>query len=209
MKSLKEGKEKIQEICDVLRRETLEPAKMEAKKIIDSAHARAKEIVEEVEIQAENHLESARRTIEQERMVFQTSLEQAAAQSLESLRQQIEKSLFNKELSRIVEAEAVKPDVVAKLINAIVKSIESNGIGTHISAVIPQTVSVDEVNRLLGDAILKKLKEHAVCVGNFAGGAKVQVHDKKMTIDISDEALKELMASYIRKDFRKLIFSVS
>ena len=209
MKPLKDGQDKIQEICNLLRRDTLDPAKMEAQEIIQSAQLRAKAIVEEAEMEAQRQLEGVRQAIEQERRVFHTSLEQAAVQGLEALRQEVEKSLFNKELFRVVEAEAVKPDLVAKLINAIVKAIEAEGLSSDISAAIPRSVSAHEVNRLLVDGVLKKLKEGGVSVGNFAGGAKVQLHDKKMTIDITDEALRELLTTYIRKDFRKLIFAAT
>lgn len=206
---MKHGQDKIQEICNMLRRDTLDPAKIEAQEIIESANERAKGIIEEAEKEAQRQLESVRQTIEQERRVFLTSLEQAAVQGLEALRQQVEKSLFNKELCRMVEAEAAKPDLVAKLINAIVKAIDAGGLSSDISAVIPRTVSADEVNRLLVDGVLKKLRDGGVSVGNFAGGAMVQLRDKKMTIDITDEALRELLTSYIRKDFRKLIFAAT
>ena len=45
MKGLDTGREKIQKICDSLRKETLEPAKQEAREIIENAHMQASEIV--------------------------------------------------------------------------------------------------------------------------------------------------------------------
>lgn len=209
MKSLKEGQEKIQEICNILRQETIEPAKVEAQEVINSAHERAKEIIEEAEAKAQKHLESVRQKIDQERNVFHASLEQAAVQSLEALRQEVEKSLFNKELKRVIDAETTKPGVIADLIKAIIKSIESKGVSSNISAIIPESVSSEEVNRLLAEGILKMLKDKSVVIGHFSGGAKVQLHDERMTIDITDEALRELLTSYVRKDFRKLIFAAT
>ena len=38
MKGLETGKDKIQKICDALRKETLEPAKQEAREIVEKAH---------------------------------------------------------------------------------------------------------------------------------------------------------------------------
>jgi V/A-type H+/Na+-transporting ATPase subunit E len=204
---MKQHQDKIKEICTVLRQETLEPAKLEAQEILHAANERAREIVEEAEREAQKQLESARKAIEQERMVFQTALEQAANQALEAIRQRLETSLFNPELSRILDAETARPDVIARLINAIVKAIESEGISTDVSALVPKAVSVEEVNRLLLEGILEKLKEKSAVIGNFSGGVKVQLHDKKLTIDVTNEALKELLTTYIRKDFRKLFFA--
>lgn len=199
--------DKLQEICTILRRDTLEPAQVEAKKIIDAAEKRANEIVRLAEKEAQAILDNVRKSIEQERSLFQSSLQLAARQGVESLKQEVEKSLFNRELDQFVSAELVKPDVAAQLISAIVKAIEARGLGADISASISKAVSVDDVNRLLGEGIQNKLKERSVKVGNFNGGVQVQLRDKKMTIDMSNEALKELLASYIRKDFRKLFFT--
>lgn len=205
-KTLEKGEDKIQKICDALRRETLEPAKQEAEKIIEEARARAEQIVNEAQAQAEKLHENAREAIEQERNVFHSSLEQAGKQGLEELRQAIEHKLFHDELQKVIEENSSDPKVIAKLISSIVQAIEKEGITTELSAVIPQAVSAEEINRLLGEGILKKLKEESVTFGEFVGGAQVKLHNKKMTIDITDRALMELLSSYVRKDFRKLLF---
>ncbi len=209
MKTLKDGQEKIQEICDVLRRETLEPAHTEARSVIEEAKAKAHKIISDAESQAEQLHLNAKKTIEQERNVFKTALEQASVQSLEALRQDIEGHLFNTELNRVLNEQTTKPDVIAKLITVIIDAIEKEGIGADLSSSIAKSVSADDVNRLLSEGILKKLQGNSVVVGNFSGGARVQVHDKKLTIDISDEALRELLTTYVRKDFRKIIFAAT
>ncbi len=61
---------------------------------------------------------------------------------------------------------------------------------------------------LLAHEILEKLKEKSVLIGSFTGGIEVKLHRENITLDMSDDALKELMANYIRKDFRELIFSI-
>lgn len=207
MKTLEKGQDKIQKICDILRHETIEPAKHEAEGIIESAKVRAEEIVAEAKRQAEKLHAQARAEIEQERNVFHSSLNQAAKQSLEALKQDVEHRLFNVELERILETQTADPKVIANLITAIVKAIEKDGITTNLSAVIPKAVSAADVNRYIGEEILSKLKSGTVDVGDFDGGAKVKLLDKKMTIDITDDALRELLTGYVRKDFRKLFFA--
>lgn len=207
MKELEKGESQIQKICDMLRRETLEPALKEAEQIIEDANKRASELISKAEKDAVVLLERARKTREQEMRVFDSSLEQGVKLALESLRQSIESSLFNASLSNILERETADPKLIAKLIEAIVKAIERGGIGTDLTAIVPKAVSADEINRLIAEDILKKLKDKSVQIGDFSGGAKVKLHDRRMTIDVSDAALKELLADYVRKDFRKLIFA--
>jgi V/A-type H+-transporting ATPase subunit E len=207
-KTLERSEDKIQKICDALRKETLEPAKEEAERIIADAKSKAEQIIKEAHKQAEKNNIDVKKEIEQERNVFHSSLDQAARQVLEEIRQAIEHSLFSNELHKIIYEKTIEPQIIAKFIDAIVKSIEKEGISTDLSAIIPQSVSAQEVNRLLGEKILNKLKEKSVELGELSGGAQVKLHNKKMTIEISDKSLMELLSGYVRKDFRKLLFKV-
>lgn len=207
MKSLDSGEDKIQQICDAIRKETLEPVLQESKNILENAKKNGEKIIADAKKQAESILAQARQQVEQERNVFQSSLAQSVKQSLESLRQNIESKLFNDQVQTVLEKESANPKVVADLINAIVKSIEKSGIDSDLSAVIPKNVPAAEVNKLLLSEVVNRLKDKGVEVGNFNGGAQVKVVGKRMTIDISDNALKELLSSYARKDFRNLIFN--
>lgn len=207
MKNLETGEDKIQQICDAIRKETLEPALRDAQKTVDEAKAKADQIIAEAKKQAEKIIAQSREQVEQERNVFQSSLSQSTKQSLESLRQSIETKLFNDQIQTLIENNTSNPKVVADLINAIVKAIEKEGIDTQLSAVIPKNVPAAEVNKLLLAEVANRLKDKSVEVGNFAGGAQVKLVGKRMTIDISDAALKELLSSYVRKDFRNTIFN--
>ncbi|MGA8164666.1 MAG: V-type ATP synthase subunit E [Waddliaceae bacterium] len=205
-KTLEKGDDKIQKICDSLRKETLEPAKEEAQKIVEEAKAHAASFLDEAREAADKLLASARESIEKERQVFHSSLEQAAKQSVEKLRQVIEHQLFHDELEAVLLEYTLDPQVIAKIIEAMIKAIDEEGISVEFSAVIPKTASPKDVNRLLGERIQNQLKEKSVSVGEFAGGAQIKLHDKKMTFDMTDRALIELLANYVRKDFRKFLF---
>lgn len=206
MKTLEQGKDKIQKICDKLRIETLEPAQQEAAQIIEEANARAEQILAEARGEAEGYLHEARKQIEQERNVFKSSLAQAGKQSLEALRQSIEKDLFNDQLVSTVEKESAKPDFVAKILEAIVAAVERDGVSADFAAILPETVSKEELARSIGAAVMKKLEKHPFTISEFRGGVQLKLVDRKMTVDISDETLKELLAGYVRKDFHTLLF---
>lgn len=207
MRSLEKGQDKIQSICDKLRHATLEPAEKEAQHIIEEARKKAEAIKADGERHVEELIKQARGQIEQERNVFHSALQQAAKQTVEGLRQEIEHKLFNDELQQILEKQMADPKIIAELINGIVKAIEKEGLGTDLTAVIPRLVSTDDIHDLLIENVRKRLKGKPLEVGGFAGGAQVKLIGRKMTIDLTDQAIKELLANYMRKDFRKLIFS--
>jgi V/A-type H+/Na+-transporting ATPase subunit E len=206
MKTLDKGHDKIKKISEQLRHEVLEPAKEETKKIIAEAHERAAEIVAAANKEAEKIISEARQAVEEEKNVFHSSLSQAGKQSIEALRQTIEQQLFNDQLHKALNAETTNPKIIASLIDAIVKAIDKEGLSVDLAAYIPKSVSAKDVNQFLLAGTLKQLKGDGVIVGDFSGGARIKMLDKNLTIDISDQALEELLSKYVRKDFRKLLF---
>lgn len=207
MKTLDDAQSKIKKICDTLRKDTLEPAIEEANQIIEAAKKKAESIVADAEKQAERLITQSRSQIEQERHIFHSSLQQAAKQAMEALRQDIEHNLFDNQLEEILKKQASEPNLIAQIINAIVHALEKEGISTDLSVVIPKTVSAEAVNALLLSEVQKKLKDKPLAIGAFAGGAQVKLIGKRMSIDLTDLALKELLSTYARKDFQKLFFS--
>ena len=208
MKSLETGKDKIQKICDAIRRETLDPVKQEVSEIIENAHMKAAEIVREAEKQAASLKSSAQAEMEEKNKLFQASLKLSCRQGIESLKQKIEEELFNKELSQIVTKETSTPNIIVKLIESFMRSLESCGIEEDFEAIIPKEIPARSINEQLAKGILDRLKQHTVELGDFHGGVKLRMKDRQITIDISDEVVKELIGSYIRRDFRDLIFQV-
>lgn len=206
MKSIDTGKDKVKKICEVLTKETLDPAKEEAKKIVGKAHVEAEKIVSEGKREAQRLLGEIKKKIQEERNVFQASINLACKKSLDTLRQEIEQSLFNTELNTFVEGKMQDPHVIAEIIAAIIKGIEKEGIDANLRAIIPGVVSAKAVNQELAKGILERLKSNSVEVGDIEGGALVKIMDKNLTIDMTDEALKTLLASFVREDFRSVIF---
>lgn len=206
MKLLDRGDDKVEKICEALRRETLEPAKQEAEKILTDAQAERERILVQAETEAKQLLAKGRAQLEQEDALFRSSLSQAARQGVELLKQQIEDSLFNPALARLVEGQSADAEIIAKLVNSIVKALEKDGISANVAVAIAKSVSPEEVNRLLAKDVLKHLKDHSVQIGSFAGGVEIKLQAKQMTIDISDDALKELLSGFLREGFRSLIF---
>ncbi len=206
MKTLEKGKDKVKEICDALRRETLEPAQAEAKRIIGDAESERDRILQQTQKEADSILAAARSQIEKERQVYKSSIEQASKQALEALRQLIEQQLFQPEIAEAVDKRMADPEIISKLVFAIVAALEKEGLSTDLHILIPKTVNPETVNALLGKNLLAKLKEHAVKIGDFTGGAQVKLVGKKMTIDMSSQAIIELLSRYLRDDFRQLFF---
>ncbi len=143
------GKDKVKKICDVLRKETLEPSQKQAKKLLDQANLEAQEIIAEAHRKKEQLLADAKEQIERERAIFESSLSQTSRQVIEALKQEIKEKVFHKQLLHLLKNEMSKPEVLSRLINAVIGAIEKEGIESNLSVYIPEAVPAREVNALL------------------------------------------------------------
>lgn len=208
MKGLETGKDKIQKICDSLRKETLDPAKQEAREIVENAHMQAADIVNEAKAKAAEMIQVAEKEMEEKRRVFQASLNLACRQGIEQLKQKIEKELFNQELTSLIAKEMADPKVIANLLNSFMKSMEEKKIEEDVVVLIPKHVSPRSITSLLAARVLEHLEKGSVVVSDFDGGLQIQMKEHKITIDITDGVVRELIAQYIRRDLRDLVFNV-
>ena len=207
MKGLETGKDKIQKICDMLKHETLEPAKQEALELIENAHLQAKEILQVAQKKADELICVAKAEVEERGRVFHASLQFSCRQALGLLKQKIEEQLFCHQLSDLVLKETADPHVIAHIIDSFMKELGEKGLEEEFVAIIPKQISPRSINSLLGAQILERLQKQTVVLGDFAGGVQIQLKNKQVTIDISDETIKDLVSQYIRNDFREMFFN--
>ncbi len=208
MKGLETGKDKIQKICDSLRKETLEPAKQEAREIVENANIQASELVAEAKAKAALMIQSVEKELEEKKRVFQASFGLACRQGIEQLKQKIEHELFNQELVSLVSKEMAEPKLIANLLNSFMKAMEEEGIEEDFVALIPKGIAPRAINELLAQRVLERLHNQTVVASDIAGGLQIQLKERRITIDISDAVLRELIARYIRRDLRDLVFNV-
>lgn len=206
MEAVEKGKEKVKKICEALRKQTLEPAMEEAESIIESAKEKGQQIIREAEVKAEKMHQAAEKEIEKRRIVFEASMQQGARQTIETLKQQIEEELLSKHLPKLLNSKLNEPEVLAALITALVKGIEKEGTLGNLSAYISSQVPARAVNELLAKELLERLREKGVAVGPMKAGVELKLHKEKITLDLSLEALQELVGSFIRKDLREFLF---
>ena len=198
---------KIQKICDILTKETLDPAKQEASEIVENAHLKAEEIVQKAKSDAEAARNAVEKELTEKKKVFDASLNLACKQTIESLREKIEKQFFNEALQKLVQTPLKDLSVISQLITTIVKAIDEEGIDADLSAYVQKEIPAKKVNELLASSIIDKLKEKSVVVEGTNAGVQIKIHDENITMDLSDEALKELVSQFVRRDFREMFFN--
>lgn len=199
--------DKMKKICDVLREETLEPARKEVEMRLQAAHQEAEAIVAQARAQSAQILREAEQQMEQKRVQFEVSLQQAGRQVLASLKQQVEQHLFNPELASMVKGALDKHEVLARLIEAVVTGLGKGKMDGELSAFVSSLVPAQEINGMLAKEILSRLKEKSVLLSPIGGGVQVKCVGEHVMIDVSDATFKEVLVQYIRKDFYDLLFN--
>lgn len=208
MKGLETGRDKIQKICDVLKKETLDPAKQEAREIVENGHLQASEIIGEAKAKAQEIIAGAEREMEEKRKIFHASLQLACRQGIELLKQRIEEELFDRQLSEAIVKEMRDPKAIAHLINSLMQAMEERGVEEDFAAIIPKEISPKSISALLASQVLERLQNQVLNLGDFHGGVQIRLKGRQVTIDMSDGAVRELVGQYIRRDFRDMVFNI-
>lgn len=206
MTAKENGQDKIEKICELLKSQALEPAEKKSQQIIAEAEKKAKEIIHGAEKKVESLLKEASAKISYEQKAAHVALREAHKQTIESLKQDIEKKMFQEALHTLVVQNSNQPEPLAHLIQSLVTAVEKEGLSADFSAVVSREVDVSAVNSLLVKNIIEKLEGKSVQIGPLAGGLLLSLRDKKLTFDVSSQALEEVLAKHLRKDFRDKIF---
>jgi V/A-type H+-transporting ATPase subunit E len=206
MKELETGKDKLKKICDLLRKETLEPAENEKEEILLAARQEAEEVVADAKNLAKKMIDDAKIEIEKQKESFRAALKAASRQVVEALKEKLEKNLFNPQLSTLVAKSLADPSVIAKVIEAIIKALDKEGTEGDLSAYVAGSILPRTVNELLASKVLEKLKEKSVVIGAFNAGVEIKLLKDQITLAVTGEVVQEMLLSYIRKDFKEYIF---
>jgi len=202
------GSDKIQKICNILRKETLDPAKQRAQEIVENANLQKEQIITKANEEAKRIILEAEKNIQDKKKAFESSIQLACRQAIDELKQKIEEKLLSKNIAVFASRVFSEKEIIAKLVDAVISALNKDGISANLSVYISKNVSPSEINALLAKSVLDQLKEKQVLLGDFHGGIKVKIHNNNMTVDISEEALRDLLAEYVRADFRRMIFSI-
>lgn len=197
---------KIQSLCEALRQEALLPAQQQAAQLLDRARQEAEDLVQSARQEAERTRQISQQQMRQERALFDTSLRQAAAQSLRALRAEIEEKLFKDQLAISLQESLNDPVTVTRIIQVLVEAIARDGLGADLTVEISQQIDLAALNALLGQGILKALRGGTCLKSTLKGGARIRVHDRALTFDLSDQFVSELLQSHLRSEFAKLVF---
>lgn len=191
--------QQIQDLIASIKKDGIESATNESKKILEEARKEAERIVNEAKKERDKIIADGKKTIEIERESSISSVKQAARDVSLTLRKNLEDK-FKKILGQKVSS-SLDEKVIAEAIVAVVKG-ECNGCDVEVSKEM-----VDKVNAVLTSQFAKEL-ENGVTLrasSSVSGGFKVYSKDGSAYIDLSDEEISKLLYPYLSSSLKEII----
>ena len=172
--------QQIQDLIASIKKDGIESATNESKKILEEARKEAERIVNEAKKERDKIIADGKKTIEIERESSISSVKQAARDVSLTLRKSLEEK-FKKILGQKVSS-ALDERVLAEAIVAVVKG-EEDGCDVEVSKDM-----VDKVNAILTSQFAKELEKGVTLrsSSSVSGGFKVYSKDGSAYIDLSD-----------------------
>ena len=191
--------QQIQDLIASIKKDGIESATNESKKILEEARKEAERIVSEAKKERDKIIADGKKTIEIERESSISSVKQAARDVSLTLRKNLEDK-FKKILGQKVSA-SLDEKVIAEAIVAVVKG-ECNGCDVEVSKEM-----VDKVNAVLTSQFAQELEKGVTLrsSSSVSGGFKVYSKDGSAYIDLSDEEITKLIYPNLSSSLKEII----
>ena len=203
----------VQELIGRIRHEGIQAARDEAEKMIQEAHKRAAEIIDKARTEAETMITKARADIDQERQAAHEALRQAVRDTVLTFKEQLT-TRFVEEVKGLVGKELKNTDFLRQMILAIAHQSAPDEAQNHALELL---LSEDLFPAPDGGAA--SLREFIVGLANqlmqggieirassaIEAGIRLRMVGEDMEVDLTDEALSELLLKHLLPRFRAYV----
>lgn len=219
---MKETKETsgVQELIDKLKNLGVSEGQRQAEQIIKEAHSKASRILSQAEAEVDKLLSEGKKKLEVERKSSHEAIKTAFRNTEIALRSKV-RDAFSAHLRRLVSLELEDKDFIKQLVLVIAgvktpeiakapqvevllpsKIFETVGSNTQLS----QEGKTRLQHLVLGitHEMLREGIELKPATG-IKGGIKVRLVGKDLELDLSDEAISELLLKYLLPRYREIV----
>ncbi|MFO7761766.1 MAG: hypothetical protein R6V20_09170 [Desulfobia sp.] len=210
----------VQELINRLREEGLAEGRQESEKIISKAHQKAKQIVDQAHSEADKIREEARQEAEHYRKSAQEAVQLAARDTVLSLKSTLTRQ-FAQRIGGLVKENLREEDFLREVILEIAgQALPEEKRDQKMEIILPEdVVGLEELRRHP-----EKVKEGSLGRFMLAGaadqlrdgvtlhsskkqkaGLTIRLVEEEVRIDLTDEAVTELLLEHLLPRFRALI----
>ncbi len=202
-----------------LKDEGVEEGRTQAGRLVSEAEARAKALVEQARAEAERIRAEARSEAEQLRRSGEEALNIAARDAQLALKRTLGQR-FAGEVRRLVAHEMKKEELLRELIREVGGRVREEARADHVEILLPREVlGLEELRknpkeleegaltRFVRDLARDMLRDGVTfgVADDEAGGLRVHLVDDEITLDLSDEAVAQVLLQHLQPRFRALL----
>ncbi len=204
-----------------LKDDGVQAGRQEADRIVEEARDRAEATLAEARTEASRLVEEAREEAARQKTAADEAVQVAMRDTVLRFREEI-RGYLDERVRRLVSEELVNRELLQKLILQVAaRSLDASGVAESSDVEIqlpPQPLGIEELKKdpaALQDA-LSQLTKHIAGETSRDGvaltafderrkGLRVVVKDKELEIDLTPEALAELLLEHLQPRFRALM----
>jgi V/A-type H+-transporting ATPase subunit E len=213
----------VQELIGRLRDEGVKAGKQEAESVLQEARQQADQIVAQANAEADEIRVKARTEIEAERAASREAIQMAFRDTTLKLKSQV-MAAFSDHVTRLVSMELRDKDFLRQAILAIFgQATQEVAKDQPVEVLVSEELFVtDEKGSRLTEEGKERLRHMVLGIsgemlregvdlkpsGETNGGMRVRLVGEDLEIDLSDEALSELLLGYLIPRFRAIVTGV-
>jgi V/A-type H+-transporting ATPase subunit E len=204
----------VKELIDRIRDEGVQSARDEAGRILAEAKAQAARIVSDAKAEAARSKREAHAAMEREQTATIEALRIAARDTGLELRSAI-LSAFEEHVRRLVTDVTTDGSVLRDMILVLAGRAAEDFINDKEAAILVPSRLADEVSEELEEFLKQSAEAFSADVlrkgvelipsNEVEGGARVRLVGEDLEIDLSDEALSEMMLKLLLPRYRKIL----
>ena len=212
----------IDALVEKLRREGVDAANQESEQILNHAKQQAQTIIAEAKELAQRELQASQQQLSLERKAAEDALKIAYRDLVLELKSHL-LNRFSDDVERLVTTSVQDPDVVKKLVLAAAgRMVEESEITPESELEIvlpPEILPLDEITKDPQNAAKGPIADFvfsvqgqllrdgiSFSVGDEAqSGITIKLVDEKIEVDLTDQAISQLLLSYLNPRFRAVL----
>ncbi len=212
----------VQQLIDRLSGEGVAEGQRQAEKVVGDAQKKADDILDSARLEANEILKQAREEADKLQAAGDEALQLAARDAVRDFGARIHDGLRNR-LQELVHHELQQPDLIKRMILEITGEASKSVADQRVEILLPAEIvsedearkraeagEPDELMKFVQGLIGQRLREGvSVNLGSQNhSGISVRVVDQNVEIDLTDEAITELLARHMLPRFRAVMRKV-
>lgn len=209
----------VQNLIDQLSQEGVEAGKKQSEQLVSEARQKADEIESAARSQANQIVENARKEAAALKSAGEDALRLACRDAIRDLQARVHEG-FRQRLNRLVNAELQDPELLKQILVQIAAQAVPSGVNDSLEVVLPEAIATEQdiiqkleegtqshltefVRGLIGQNIREGLDIKLDTDGQI--GMQVRVVNRDIEIDLTEEAVADLLARHLLPRFRAIM----